>query len=335
MSLLKNFLYITLGIFLVVQGAFAQCDSKSGFAKQLCQAQGQATATAITTETDAKLAAFKGAPLSTSLTDIIRGEILPTSIEPPAFAPLLKLERNDDGAFLLKAGIYEAYLESYSLEPYDLGTGRPSAFFPARINGRRAKVISSILKYAELHPDVPQAIIQNLLGLTVYGIDLEKMPAPTQQGAARLLPKDILMQLHGATQTKKMQDILLTTLGRHVGASTKEAQEIAGGIAAEKQIDQQYGVSQTVKDLATSSDAAAPMVASARGAWMQMPGGFYVRYLPDGYAKTRLQVIVPDAAMEAVDPKHPLTFDPTQYLAVHTGTPAQRLGVTLRSVGGR
>jgi hypothetical protein len=47
---------------------------------------------------------------------------------------------------------------------------------------------------------------------------------------------------------------------------------------------------------------------------------------------------VPEAAMEGVDPKKPLTFDPTQYLAVHAGSPAQRLGISLVPVpvaGGR
>ena len=65
-----------------------------------------------------------------------------------------------------------------------------------------------------------------------------------------------------------------------------------------------------------------------------MEGGFYVRYLNEGIVRTRLQLIVPEAAMNQADPKKPLTFDPTQYVAVHAGTPAQILGITLRPVGG-
>jgi hypothetical protein len=55
-----------------------------------------------------------------------------------------------------------------------------------------------------------------------------------------------------------------------------------------------------------------------------------VRYLPDGYMKTRLQVMVPDEAIAQADPKSPLTFDPTQYLAVLGQAPSERIGITLR-----
>lgn len=337
MELQRKALCIALGAALMVKAGLAQCDNKSGFAKLLCQAQANSAGTALSNAGDTVMAQFKGAPLTTSLADAIHGETLAASLDPQVFAPLLKLERTDDGAFILKQGIFEAYVESYSLEPFDPGYARPSAFFPAPIKGRRAKVISDILKYAELHRDVQQGFIQNLLGLTVYGTDLEKMPALTQQAAAKLLPKQTLLQLKSAAQAKALADKLLKILGQHVGAnSPKAAKEVTDVLAKEQQLDKQYSVTATIGALKSSSDATAVATDSApRGTWVQMPGGFYVRYLPDGYAKTRLQVIVPAAAMEQVDPAKPLTFDPTQYLAVHVGTPAQRLGISLRPVGGK
>jgi hypothetical protein len=317
--------------------ALAQCGDKKGFAKQLCEAKANAGGTALSGAGDTVMAQFKGAPLTTSIADAIHLEVLPPSIEPPSFEPLLKLQRADDGAFILKPGIYEAYLESYSLEPYDQGYPRGMAFFPAPIKGRLAKVISQILQYAELHPDVQQAYIQNLLGLMVYGTDLDKMPPLTQQAAAKLLPKDTLLMLHGAAQANKVRDFLLKELGRQAGANDgKAAQQIAGAVAKEQQLDKQYGVTSMLGALKGQGTAGAiPADSAPRGSWAQMPGGFYVRYLPESYVRTKLQVIVPEAAMEHVDPKAPLTFDPTQYLAVHVGTPAQRLGITLRLVGGR
>src|SRR6476661_5638639 len=99
--------------------AFAQCGDKKGFAKQLCEAKANAGGTAVSNAGGQVMAQFKGAPLATSLADAIHLEVLPPSIEPAAFEPLLKLERTDEGAFILKPGIYQAYVESYSLEPYD------------------------------------------------------------------------------------------------------------------------------------------------------------------------------------------------------------------------
>lgn len=326
-----------LAVLLFIPLANAQCGDKKGFARQLCEAKANSGGAALNNAGNAAMAQFNGAPLSTSLADAIHLEVLPPSIEPGTFEPLLKLPRTDDGAFILKAGIYEAYVESFSLEPFDPGTPRGMAFFPAPIKGRRDKVVSQILKYSELHPDVPQPYIQMLLGFTVLGTDLEKMPAVAQQAAQKLLPKETLLLLHGETQKKELQKKLLIMLGRRIGANDgKAAQQIAGVVTKEQQIDKTFGVTASLSAMKGSGTAGAISADSApRGAWAQMPGGFYVRYLPESYVRTKLQVIVPEAAMEGVDAKKPLTFDPAQYLAVHAGAPAQRLGISLRPVGGK
>jgi hypothetical protein len=337
MSLRNKALCIAMGAGLAVHAAFGQCDKKTGFARQVCEAQANAranaTASAITGANDSVMSAMKSAPLTTNLSDAIHLETLPPSLDPKEFAPLMKLERTDNGAFILKSGIYEAVLESYTLAFYDDHAIRGSAFFPAPIKGGRAKVIADILKFAELHPDVPQPVIQNLLSYTVNGTDLQKMPLQTQQAAQKLLPKETLVKLRGAVQTKALENKILIMLGRKLGKDAKTATDITGAIATAKEIDQTYGVTPTVKDMKAGSGTFAAG-STARGAWAQMEGGFYVRYLNEGIVRTRLQVIVPEAAMNQGDPKKPLTFDPTQYVAVHAGTPAQILGITLRPVGG-
>jgi hypothetical protein len=326
-----------MAVLLFISLGNAQCNDKTGFAKQLCQAQANSAGTALGNAANLDLTVFTGPTLSTGVADTIHLSILPPSIEPQEFEPLLKLERDKDGAFILRAGIFQAEVESFSLEPYDPGYPRPMAFFPAPIKGRTAKVISDTLKYSEIHPDVQQAWIQNFLGLTVYGKHLEEMPQPTQQAATRILPKETLALIHGASQAKKLGKILLGQLGRQVGAKDpKAAQEINGAIDKEKKIDQAVGVTTTIGALKGNAASVGIAADSApRGSWAEMPGGFFVRYLPESYVRTKVQVIVPEAAMEHVDPKAPLTFDPTQYLAVHVGTPAQRLGISLRPVGAR
>ena len=337
MTLRRKAVSAALLVLVSVGTGLAQCGDKKGFARQLCEAHANSAGGALSGAGATAMAQFKGAPLSTSLADAIHLEVLPPSVEPGTFEPLLKLPRTDDGAFILKAGIYEAYVESFSLEPFDPGTPRGMAFFPAPIKGRRDKVVSQILKYSELHPDVPQPYIQMLLGFTVLGAELEKMPAAAQQAAQKLLPKETLLLLHGETQKKELQKKLLIMLGRRLGANDgKAAQQIAGVVTKEQQIDKTFGVTSTIGAMKGSGTAGAISADSApRGAWAEMLGGFYVRYLPESYVRTKLQLIVPEAAMEGVDAKKPLTFDPVQYLAVHAGAPAQRLGISLRPVGGK
>ena len=321
-KLAKRSAEITLSFILMVQFASAQCENKSGFARKACEA---ANAAPVSPGVDGSaLTGMKDKPLSTTFADSIHLDTLPPDMEPKAFRPLLKLDRTDEGAFLLKVGIYEAYVQSYSLDA-NPASQRVGAYFPAPIKGRRAAVIADALKQIELHPDVPQSDVQTLLLQIASGADLEKMQPPVQQTAARVLSKDMLASLKGSVEAKTVETTLLNIVNRRLknplGAKpqgTKPDKSGQPSSAARADVD-------TSGDGSSAGDG--PVL---RGTWAQMPGGFYVRYLPEGYTKVRVQVLVPDAAMAQADPKSPLSFDPTQYLAVYSQAPMQRLGISLR-----
>jgi hypothetical protein len=317
-----KFLSVISGSVLFASSLFAQCDNKTGFAKLACQAQANSSAPA---GLPPGVGDPKTAPISTGLTDAIHLDTLPSTVDPQAFRPLMNLDRTDDGAFILKAGIYEAYVQSYALDAGDVNASKPGGYYPAPIKGKKAKILSALLKYAELHADVSQSDIQQLVWAIAGGVDLEKMNPAVQQTAARVLPQEILKQMQGAAQAKAFQDALMNMLNQRL-AKDKTAQQNLGKMNdAMKQIQQQTaGLTPTFR---SEADTDAPV---ARGTWAQLPGGFFVRYLPEGYMKTRVQVVVPDKAIEQADPKAPLTFDPTQYLAILCQAPGERLGLTLR-----
>ena len=305
-------------IALSVRTASAQCENKTGFAKKLCEMKN--TPPSGGDFPGMNKATNQG--ITTAFADTIHGEPLPPSFDPQSFRPMSVLERSDDGAFILKPGIYEAALQSFAIDAGDVNVTKPAGYYPAPIKGKRAKVLAALLKEAELHPDVPQADIQQLVFALVAGTDLEKMNPALQQTALRVLPKDTLKQLQGAAQATAFNKVLMDMINQHL-AKDKNAQQTLGkinDIGAQMQKNADNAAS--MPDINSLPDPV------ARGAWAQMPGGFYVRYLPEGYTKTRLQLIVPDTIASA-DGK-PLTFDPTQYLAVLGQVPSERLGITLR-----
>jgi hypothetical protein len=310
------------------QVTLAQCENKTGFAKKACEVE-----TGRGSAGPEILTGLKADPLSTNYSDTIHPDTLPATLNPGTFRPLKQLERTDDGAFLLKAGIFEAYVESYSLDTDERHQARVAGFYPAPIKGRRANVIADALKQVELHPEVAQNDIQNLMWAIVAGTELEKMPAPVQKTAARILPQKTLALLKGATAARAIENRVLSIVNRRLAKNPAIQQEASDASDKAKQIDRDYGISDTAVEVKA---ATAPPVFGGtddvvvRGTWAQMPGGFYVRYLPEGYSKLRLQVIVPDAAIAQMVPGKPLSFDPTQYIAVFAGAPAQRLGITLR-----
>lgn len=321
---------VLLPSILMAQTGAPPCADKTGFARQACEVESGHISVG-----PGVVSGFKAEPLTTNYSDTIHPDTLPPSIDPKAFEPLSKLPRRDDGGFLLKVGIFEAYVQSYSLDPGERNWQRGAAFYPAPMKGRRAKVIGDVLKQIELHPDVPQENVQQLLWAVVQGTEFEKMPAPMQQTAARILPKESLSALQGATAANAITNRLLGIVNNRL-AKDKQLQKNVGEATDKlKQLDQEYGVTDTVN--AVKEASASQTVATAgdvvpRGTWAQMPGGFYVRYLPEGYARIHVQVIVPQAAIDGADPKVPLAFDPTQFLAVHCQTPPQRLGISLRAV---
>lgn len=319
MSRIIRILTVSSALILCARGVFAQCENKTGFAKLACQVQTQSNGPFQAAKPDAKTF------LSTSFADTIQGQTLPANIDPKAYRPLTELDRADDGAFILKPGMYEAYVQSYTLDPGDANATKAGGYYPAPIKGSKAKIVSSVLKQIELHPDVAQNDVQQLLFAIVQGIDLEKMPPTVQQTAMRVLPKDILRGMQAATQARAFQQGLMNILNAHA-ANDKNAQANQQKMADfNKQLQQMQQQAQANAAFNAQPDAAAPVL---RGTWVQMPGGFYLRYLPDGYAKTRMQLMVPDEAIAQAP--SPLTFDPTQYLAVLGQAPSERIGISLR-----
>jgi hypothetical protein len=104
----------------------AQCENKTGFAKHFCEVRKGGNVSSGSGLNIPSPDAFKGAALTTNFADTIHLDTLPSTFEPKAFTPLRKLEQTDDGSFILRAGIFEAYLQSYSFEPGDTN-GRAGA----------------------------------------------------------------------------------------------------------------------------------------------------------------------------------------------------------------
>jgi hypothetical protein len=308
---------------LAVHLAFAQCENKTGFAKKACEVESGRIGSVNSAPNSALLGALKGKPLSTDFADTIHLDTLPPTVEPKAFNQLTRLDRTDDGSFILRVGMFEAYLESYPLDS-NARLSTIGGFYPAPIKGRRATVIAAVLKQAELHPEVGQGEIQQLLGAIVGGADLEKMAPQVQQTAARILPRGTLALLQGATAAKNGAEGILSYLDRRAKSGPQPQQSNSGARGQGSDPDQ---------DVQGGGDSPSPpssFLPVARGTWAQMPGGFYVRYLPQSPGKTRLEVMVPDTAIAQADPIAPLVFDPTQYLAVCGQSQGLRLGITMR-----
>jgi hypothetical protein len=252
---------------LLAMNAVAQCEDKTGFAKKACEVESGNGPSGE--QAPPPSPASKNEPLSTNFSDTIHLDTLSPDVEPKAFRPLNKLSRTDDGAFILTAGIFEAYVQSFSLDAGDRGVGRVAGFYPAPIKGRRARFIADVLKQAELHPDVPQPDIQYLLAIILSGVDLENMPPPAQQTATRVMSKEALQQLQGAVAAKAMEKTLLNMLNQRMAKDPKLQQQIARNQEKQREFNQQFG---GMADAAKDMQALTPVTSQFSGAGIVLRG---------------------------------------------------------------
>lgn len=95
--------------------------------------------------------------------------------------------------------------------------------------------------------------------------------------------------------------------------------------------DQQYGISGVVNSLNAQggSQPQYPNSVLARGTWVRVADGYYVRYMPEGINKMHVQLFVPNNIIFNNDVV-PVGFNPTDYLAVYVGAPQLRIGISMR-----
>ncbi len=110
---------------------------------------------------------------------------------------LTDLPQTQHGGFVLAPGFYESEFKTYCLQP---GTPDPrpgDAYLQGPITGHRKDIVESVLLNSREKPEIPQRNIQLLLWSVVSDADFNKLPAPVQADAMKLLTSKQVFQLKG------------------------------------------------------------------------------------------------------------------------------------------
>ena len=185
----------------------SRCDNPTGFMKQLCESQAT------------PLMGLKTGALTTGVGQKGPSDVLPGTIDAKGFEPLSKLERNNSGAFVLSAGMYEVDAEAFTLDSGNPVSLLTAGFWPAPIQGGRAGLLGDLLKNTELHPELRHEDIQELIYGLMAGAELKDMSAQAQQAAVVLLSQQEVAQLGGLP---KGQGNGKHTLAMDTGAGREE-----------------------------------------------------------------------------------------------------------------
>lgn len=263
------------------------------------------------------------AAISTNFEDVNRaGEMMPDFKATLKAQPLYLLPKNSSGGFMLCEGLYEMTNKSYCLHAGTFAPSKGDGYMFAPTIGPKEAIVTTILKSAEIHPEVEQHDVQVLLWTIIARTKFADYSGQVKLTAMKLLTLTQLTQLEGGALgvlpfnvVEKAKDQLPDGIKAIFEAENNIRQLVASG-------------NYTFADMEKYAIVAGMAPARSdvpRGIWTKHPDGYYVRYFPSGYSITRVQVYVPK---ELVADGTKIVYDATNDIACPANTGSQRLAQT-------
>jgi hypothetical protein len=235
-------------------------------------------------------------------------------------SPLTDLARTEDGAYVLAPGFYETDFKTYCLQP---GTPDPSsrdAYFRAPLTGARKEIIETILRNSQKKPYLEQKNTQLLLWSVVSKTEFNKLGPAVQATGRELLTSKQIYELNGGTMG------VMKTVARNMPSTGMKTMN--GDLFKLFEIgSNSYEAYERLAVLQQPSKISRPDF--KRDQWHKQEEGYYVRYMPDSYKNTKIQVYVPNDCVDSTNKRagEYVVFNPTSLVIVPAWSNAQRLGV--------
>jgi hypothetical protein len=260
-------------------------------------------------------------PITTSLPDAKWADAGKDGFTPrEAKRSLLTLQRTPNGGFVLQPGYYEMHTQSYCLKAGTHGPGGGDGYLFAPTAGPAEDAVMTILRNSVNHPEIKQHDIQTLLWAIIARAKFEDLSTEHKATAARLLTPRQLATLNRGALDMIPRPMLNAALDR-VPSGVRQVFE------AEAQLRQMLtnpGTSFAELERVAVLSGMAPLGEGSQavpsGRWSQHPDGYFVRYLPQSYSHTLVEIWVPQGS-SAVGKE----YDPATHIAVPGNTSRQRL----------
>lgn len=268
-------------------------------------------------------------PVSTNIKDAVYGDPSKDGFTPPVRPqPLTSLPRTATGGFVLRPGYYTMLAQSYCLHAGTHGPSRGEGYLYAPVKGSAREAVISILQNSNAHPEISQHDIQLLLWAIVARTKFEDLDNRLKLVAAQLLAKKQL-----ATLNRSALSVLsggeLSRLGINMPAPLRaiaQAEAQMRGMLTTS--GTAYADIERVAVLGGVAPRGEGSVDVPASRWSLHPDGYWVRFRPNSYTNTAVEIWVPTGSA-AVG----VTYDPATEIAVPGNTARQRLAQSGRVYG--
>ncbi len=233
--------------------------------------------------------------ISTGLDDAVYECPEMDGFEPEFFTSLYDMPVCPDGSVLLLPGAYEFEARSYCLHAgsYVSDTGG-NGYIYAPLEGSRSEVIQSILERSSSHGDIPQTAVQSLIWAILARCKFSDMSDNLQNTASELLTPQEIFELNGGALgliPDDMIDDLIGDFSEPVRAALEAEARIRSVLSsAESSYEELEEIAVFHGDPPEEyNEREIP-----EGRWSLHPDGYYIRYFPTGYKRTRVEIWVPE-----------------------------------------
>jgi hypothetical protein len=258
------------------------------------------------------------APITTSLPDAKWGDQDKDGFAPrEAKRSLMQLQRTPNGGFVLQPGYFEFHDQSYCLKAGTHGPGGGDGYLYGPTKGPAEDAVMTIVRNSVNHPEIDQHDIQTLLWAIIARAKFEDLSTEHKAIAARLLTPRQLASLN-----RNALDML--TSGPLADNLPSGLRQVLQAEADLRRMLTSPGTSfaelERVAVLAGMAGVGPGSQDIPSGRWSLHPDGYYVRYLPNSYSNTVVNIWVPQGS-----PGVGKEYDPATHIAVPGNTNRQRL----------
>ena len=232
-------------------------------------------------------------PLTTGFDDTFGPLPLPTGPSWRSVHNMADLPRTADGAFALRPGLWEMTVDSFCLTDASYAPGSGDGYLYAPLKGSRTEAVATILRGAGRHTEIAQGQIQLLLWGILARTKISDLRPGLRTVARTLLTADQIRSIDSSGL-----DLIPPAERSRLFASLPAAVRKPLEVEADVRDRLQHAAStyQDVERVAVLAGAP-PQVKGPRadlGQWSRAPGGYFIRYFPSGYSRTRVQVLLPE-----------------------------------------
>ena len=233
--------------------------------------------------------------ISTNLSDAATEIPFLDDFDPKQPAPMTVLPRTPNGGFrLVHPGLFQLKAQSYCLHAGKYRPGGGDGYLYAPLEGPEAAIARKILQRSVSHPEIPQPGIQMLLWAVISRTKISDMSPGAQLTAAGLLTPEEILELNGGA-LGLIPQVLREEL--FAGLPPLVRQTLEAEAQLRELLTSARATYEDLERVAVLVGDPRPGKGSRevpRGRWSYHPNGFFVRYLPRSYSRTRIQFYVPE-----------------------------------------